>query len=64
MLQVSYVGLEVDCGTKMHRTEPYLKTAPTITYAQADNAKSYCLMMIDPDAPSHAAPTLSPIRHW
>ena len=48
----------------MHRTEPYLKTAPTITCANAEQAKSYCLMMIDPDAPSRADPTYAPIRHW
>ena len=35
-----------------------------VKLATADPEKGYVLMMIDPDAPSRASPTYSPIRHW
>jgi phosphatidylethanolamine-binding protein (PEBP) family uncharacterized protein len=55
---------KIQCGQKMHKTNPALATAPAVSMKDADDGKGYVLMMIDPDAPSHAAPTYSPIRHW
>ena len=52
------------CGQKMLKTNPALATAPHIKLPTADATKGYVLMMIDPDAPSRASPTYSPIRHW
>ena len=39
------------CGNKMHKTNPPLATAPTITFGAAKPTAGYVLMMIDPDAP-------------
>jgi hypothetical protein len=48
------------CGTpRLLKTNQSLANAPYITYEDADIAKGYMVMMIDPGAPEHA-----PIRHW
>ena len=54
----------ITCGKQMHKTAPGLASPPVISLASADADAGYTLMMIDPDAPSHASPTFSPIRHW
>lgn len=62
------------CGEKMHKTSPGLATHPAVaasvlcatssSCSSVDDDKGYLLAMIDPDAPSFASPSYSPIRHW
>ena len=49
----------LQCGTSLNASNTGLLTAPSITYSRSLAARNYTVMMLDPDASSHA-----PRLHW
>ena len=49
----------LQCGTSLNASNIGLLTAPSITYSRSLAARNYTVMMLDPDASSHA-----PRLHW
>ncbi|XP_050341435.1 phosphatidylethanolamine-binding protein homolog F40A3.3-like isoform X1 [Bactrocera neohumeralis] len=62
LLQVNYPsGVKVELGKELTPTQ--VKDQPTVSWGAEDDAL-YTLIMVDPDAPSRAEPTLREILHW
>ncbi|KAM9822854.1 phosphatidylethanolamine-binding protein 4 [Syngnathus typhle] len=70
-LQVLYPELTVDRCMVVPDDDKKLREkltiewqTPIIRYPAAVEGEKYLLMMVDPDAPSHASPTMAHWRHW
>jgi len=57
----------IRCGARSLQkcpTSSAVQTQPVVQWAGAASGQFYTLIMVDPDAPTPRAPTMSPIMHW
>ncbi|KAG8719729.1 hypothetical protein FRC08_002155 [Ceratobasidium sp. 394] len=65
LLNISWGDKQVQLGNELTKADTV--NEPTITFAPAaedDQASTYTLAFLDPDAPSRADPEFGPFRHW
>lgn len=56
----------IKCGARSLQKCPIgaVQTQPLVQWNGAESSGFYTVLMVDPDAPTPGAPTLSPIMHW